>query len=114
MKGGPMGGQMGLGNLMRQAQQMQENMRKLQEELARAEVTGEAGAGMVRITLSGKHQAHRVEIDPAALKEDKEFLEDLVAAAINDAAQKLEAMSQEKLRAAAGGMNLPPGLNLGL
>jgi nucleoid-associated protein EbfC len=108
------GGQMGLGNLMRQAQQMQENMRKLQEELARAEVTGEAGAGMVRITLSGKHQAHRVEIDPAALKEDKEFLEDLIAAAINDAAQKLEAMSQEKLRAATGGMNLPPGLNLGL
>jgi len=109
-----MGGQMGLGNLMRQAQQMQENMRKLQDELARAEVTGEAGAGMVRITLSGKHQAHRVEIDPAALKEDKEFLEDLIAAAINDAAQKLEAMSQEKLRAATGGLNLPPGLNLGL
>lgn len=108
------GGQMGLGNLMRQAQQMQENMRKLQDELARAEVTGEAGAGMVKITLSGKHQAHRVEIDPAALKEDKEFLEDLIAAAINDAAQKLEAMSQEKLRAATGGMNLPPGLNLGL
>ena len=108
------GGQMGLGNLMRQAQQMQENMRKLQDELARAEVTGEAGAGMVKITLSGKHQAHRVEIDPAALKEDKEFLEDLIAAAINDAAQKIEAMSQEKLRAATGGLNLPAGLNLGL
>jgi nucleoid-associated protein EbfC len=114
MKGGPMGGQMGLGNLMRQAQQMQENMRKLQDELARAEVTGESGAGMVKITLSGKHQAHRVEIDPAALKEDKEFLEDLIAAAINDAAQKIEAMSQEKLRAATGGLNLPPGMNLGL
>ena len=104
----------GIGNLMRQAQQMQENVRKLQEELARAEVTGEAGAGMVKVTLSGKHQAHRVQIDPAALKEDKEFLEDLVAAAINDAAQKLEVMTQEKMRAATGGLNLPPGLNLGL
>ena len=108
------GGQMGLGNLMRQAQQVQENMRKLQEELARAEVTGEAGAGRVKVTLSGKHPARRGEIDPAALKEDKEFLEDLVAAAINDAAQKVEAMSSEKLRAATGGLSLPPGLNLGL
>jgi DNA-binding YbaB/EbfC family protein len=108
------GGQMGLGNLMRQAQQVQENMKRMQEELARAEVTGEAGAGMVQVTLSGRHQAHRVQIDPAALKEDREFLEDLVAAAINDAAQKLEALSAEKLRAATGGLNLPPGLNLGL
>lgn len=107
------GGQMGLGNLMRQAQQVQENMRRLQEELARAQVTGEAGAGMVKVTLTGKHQAHRVEIDPAALKEDKEFLEDLVAAAINDAVQKVEAMAAEKMRAATGGLNLPPGLNLG-
>jgi DNA-binding YbaB/EbfC family protein len=108
------GGQMGLGNLMRQAQQVQENMKRVQEELARAEVTGEAGAGLVKVTLSGRHQAHRVQIDPAALKEDKEFLEDLVAAAINDAAQKLEALSADKLRAATGGLNLPPGLNLGL
>jgi DNA-binding YbaB/EbfC family protein len=108
------GGQMGLGNLMRQAQQVQENMKRVQEEIARAEVTGEAGAGLVKVTLSGRHQAHRVQIDPAALKEDKEFLEDLVAAAINDAAQKLEALSAEKLRAATGGLNLPPGLNLGL
>jgi DNA-binding YbaB/EbfC family protein len=108
------GGQMGLGNLMRQAQQVQENMKRMQEELARAEVTGEAGAGMVKVTMSGRHQAHRVQIDPAALKEDREFLEDLVAAAINDAAQKLEALSAEKLRAATGGLNLPPGLNLGL
>lgn len=107
------GGQMGLGNLMRQAQQVQENMKRVQEELAKAEVTGEAGAGMVKVTLSGRHQAHRVRIDPAALKEDKEFLEDLIAAAINDAAQKLEVLSAEKLRAATGGLNLPPGLNLG-
>jgi hypothetical protein len=110
MKGGPMG----LGNLMRQAQQVQENMKRVQEELARAEVTGEAGAGMVKVTLSGRHQARRVQIDPAALGEDREVLEDLVAAAINDAAQKLEALSAGKLRAATGGLNLPPGLDLGL
>ena len=103
-----------LGNLMRQAQQMQENMKRLQDELARSEVTGESGAGMVKVTLTGKHQAHRVQIDPAALKEDKEFLEDLIAAAINDAAQKVETMSNEKMRQATGGLNLPPGFNLNL
>jgi len=103
-----------LGNLMRQAQQVQENMRRLQDELARAEVTGEAGAGMVKVTLSGKHQAHRVQIDPAALKEDKEFLEDLVAAAINDAVQKVEQMAREKMTQATGGLGLPPGFNLNL
>jgi DNA-binding YbaB/EbfC family protein len=106
------GGQMGLGNLMRQAQQMQENMKRLQDELARTEVTGESGAGMVKVTLSGKHQAHRVQIDAAALKEDKEFLEDLVAAAINDAVQKVEQMAREKMAQATGGLNLPPGFNL--
>ena len=103
-----------LGNLMRQAQQMQENMRRMQEDLAKAEVTGESGAGMVKVTLSGKYQAHRVQIDPAALKEDKEFLEDLVAAAINDATQKVEQMAREKMAQATAGMALPPGLNLNL
>jgi nucleoid-associated protein EbfC len=103
-----------LGNIMRQAQQMQERMQKLQEEIARAEVTGEAGAGMVKVTLSGRHQAHRVQIDPAALKEDKEFLEDLIAAAINDAAQKVDALTREKMAQATGGMSLPPGFNLNL
>ena len=106
------GGNMQLGNLMRQAQQVQEKMQRLQEELANAEVTGEAGAGMVRITLTGKHQAHRVEIDPAALKEDKEFLEDLIAAAINDAAQKVDALAREKMAQATGGLPLPPGFSL--
>ena len=101
-----------LGNLMRQAQQMQERMKQLQDELARAEITGESGAGMVKVTLSGKHQAHRVQIDPAALKEDKEFLEDLVAAAINDAVQKVEQMAREKMAQATGGLGLPPGLGL--
>lgn len=103
-----------LGNLMRQAQQVQENMRRLQDELARAEVVGESGAGMVKVTLTGKHQARRVEIEPAALKEDKEFLEDLLAAAINDAEQKVEALAREKMAQATGGLNLPPGFNLNL
>jgi nucleoid-associated protein EbfC len=103
-----------LGNLMRQAQQMQENMRRLQEDLAKTEVAGVSGAGMVKVTLTGKYQAHRVEIDPAALKEDKEFLEDLVAAAINDAVQKVEQLAREKMAAATGGLQLPPGLNLNL
>jgi nucleoid-associated protein EbfC len=103
-----------LGQLMRQAQQMQDNMRRLQEELARAEVTGESGAGMVRVTLTGKHQARKVQIDPAALQEDREFLEDLVAAAINDAVQKVEDLNREKMAQAAGGLSLPPGLNLNL
>lgn len=103
-----------LGQLMRQAQQMQENMKRLQEELARAEVTGESGAGMVRVTLSGKHQARKVAIDPAALQEDREFLEDLIAAAINDAVQKVEDLNREKMGQAAGGLNLPPGFNLNL
>jgi DNA-binding YbaB/EbfC family protein len=104
----------GLGNIMRQAQQVQENMRRLQDELAKMTITGEAGAGLVKVTLTGRHEAQRVEIDPAALKEDKEFLEDLIAAAINDAAQKLETVSREKMAKVTGGLNLPPGLNLGL
>ncbi len=103
-----------MGNLMRQAQQMQENMQRVQEEIARMEVTGESGAGMVRITLTGKHQARKVEISAEALKEDKEFVEDLVAAAINDAAQKVGEASKSKLAAVTAGMKLPPGMNLGL
>lgn len=99
-----------LGNMMRQAQKMQENLKKAQEEVARLEVTGESGAGMVKVTLSGGHQARKVEINPEALKEDKEFLEDLVAAAINDAAQKLDAATKAKMAGVTGGMQLPPGL----
>ncbi|HEX4872388.1 MAG TPA: YbaB/EbfC family nucleoid-associated protein [Nevskiaceae bacterium] len=102
-----------LGQIMRQAQAMQDNLKRVQEEIARMEITGESGAGLVKITLDGKHQARKVEIAPAALQEDKEFLEDLVAAAINDATQKLEAASKEKMGAATGGMGLPPGMNLG-
>src|SRR3546814_15137873 len=86
----------GMGNLMRQAQQMQENMQRVQEEIARMEVTGESGAGMVKVTLTGKHQARKVEISADALKEDKEFVEDLIAAAINDASQKVDDTSTQK------------------
>ncbi|MGH8505911.1 MAG: YbaB/EbfC family nucleoid-associated protein [Stenotrophobium sp.] len=102
-----------IGQMMRQAQQMQENLKRAQEELARMEITGESGAGMVKITLSGKHQARKVEINADALREDKEFLEDLIAAAINDAAQKLDEATQQKMAGVTGGMQLPPGMNLG-
>jgi nucleoid-associated protein EbfC len=102
-----------LGQIMRQAQQAQEAMKRVQEEIARTEITGEAGGGMVKITLNGKHEARRVEIAAEALQESKDFLEDLVAAAINDATQKLERNAQEKMAKVAGGLNLPPGFNLG-
>jgi nucleoid-associated protein EbfC len=103
-----------LGQIMRQAQAMQENMKRVQDEIARMEVTGESGAGLVRVTLTGRYQARKVQISPEALGEDREFLEDLVAAAINDAAQKVEAATRDKMAAVTGGMQLPPGMNLGL
>ena len=102
-----------LAHIMRQAQQAQEAMKRVQDELARTEITGEAGGGMVKITLNGKHEAKRVEIAADALQESKDFLEDLIAAAINDATQKLERNAQEKMSKVAGGLNLPPGFNLG-
>ena len=102
-----------LGQIMRQAQQAQEAMKRVQEEIARTEITGESGGGMVKITLNGKHEAKKVEIAQDALQESKDFLEDLIAAAINDAAQKLERNAQEKMAKVTGGLNLPPGFNLG-
>lgn len=102
-----------LGQIMQQAQKVQENMKRAQDEIARLEITGESGAGMVKVTIDGRHQARKVEINPAALGEDKEFLEDLVAAAINDATQKLETVTKEKMAAVTGGMGLPAGMNLG-
>lgn len=102
-----------LGQIMQQAQKVQENLKRAQDEIARMEITGESGAGMVKVTVDGRHQARKVEINPAALGEDKEFLEDLIAAAINDATQKLEAATKEKMAAVTGGMALPPGMNLG-
>jgi DNA-binding YbaB/EbfC family protein len=101
-----------LGQIMRQAQQAQEAMKRVQEEIARTEITGESGGGMVKITLNGKHEAKKVEIAQDALQESKDFLEDLVAAAINDASQKLERNSQEKMAKVAGGLNLPAGFGI--
>ena len=101
-----------LGQLMRQAQQMQENLKKAQDELGQLEVTGESGGGMVKVTMSCKYDVRRVDIDPGLLDDDKDMLEDLVAAAVNDACRKVEKTTQEKMSGLAGGMGLPPGINL--
>ncbi len=101
----------GLGNLMKQAQAMQENLRKAQEELARTEVVGSSGGGMVTVTMTCRHDVRKVEIDASLISDDKEVLEDLVAAAVNDAVRKIEKVSQEKMSGLAGGLNIP-GLNL--
>lgn len=101
----------GLGGLMKQAQMMQENMKKAQEQLAQTEVEGQAGAGMVKILMTCSHDVRRVSID-ASVMDDKEMLEDLVAAAINDAVRRGEALSQEKMAGFTSGLNLPPGFKL--
>jgi hypothetical protein len=102
----------GIGNLMKQAQQLQANMQKAQAEIAAMEVTGESGGGMLKVTINGRHEAKRVQIDPSVPLDDREMIEDLVAAAINDAVHRLEATSQEKMAGLMGGMNLPAGLKL--
>ncbi|MGO9948927.1 MAG: YbaB/EbfC family nucleoid-associated protein [Steroidobacteraceae bacterium] len=102
----------GLGNLMRQAQQMQETMQKAQAELAEIEVTGESGAGMVKVTLNGRHEAKKVLIEPKLLAEERDMLEDLLVAAVNDAVRKVAARTQEKYSGLMSGMNLPPGMKL--
>ncbi len=102
----------GLGNLMRQAQQMQETMQKAQAELALLEVAGESGAGMVKVVINGRHEAKKVTIEPKLLGEDIGLVEDLVVAAINDAARKLEERTKEKYAGLMSGMNLPPGMKL--
>lgn len=102
----------GLGNLMKQAQEMQANMQKAQEELARMEITGQSGGGLVTVVMTGKHEVRRVSIDESLVGDDKDMLEDLVAAAINDAVHKVEATTQERLASLAGGLNLPPGMKL--
>lgn len=101
-----------IGNLMKQAQAMQANMQKAQAEIALLEVTGESGGGMVKVTLTGKHQVKRVQIEPAVIGEDREMLEDLIAAAFNDAVQRADAASQAKMAGLMGGMQLPPGMKL--
>ena len=101
-----------VGNLMKQAQAMQANMQKAQAEIAALEVTGESGGGMVKVTMTGKHEVKRVQIEPAVAGEDREMLEDLLAAAFNDAAHKVEQRTQEKMSSVMGGMQLPAGMKL--
>lgn len=102
----------GIGNLMKQAQLVQENMKKLQEQLGTMEVEGQAGSGMVKVVMSGRHEVKRVTLDPRALADDREMLEDLIAAAVNDAVRKVETVTQEKMAAATAGLPLPPGMKL--
>ncbi|PAU77967.1 YbaB/EbfC family nucleoid-associated protein [Halomonas salipaludis] len=102
----------GMGNLMKQAQEMQEKMQRMQEEAQKAEVSGEAGAGMVKVTMNGRHDVSKVDIDPSVLEEDKELLEDLLAAAVNDAVRKVEENTQARMEEATAGMNLPPGFKM--
>ncbi len=99
-----------LAGLMKQAQQMQENLKKAQDEIAASEVEGQAGAGMVKVTMTGRHAVKRVSIDPSLMGDDKDMLEDLVAAAINDAVRRVETLTQEKMGGLTAG--LPPGMKL--
>ena len=102
----------GMGNLMKQAQQMQAKMQKAQEELANMEVVGESGAGMVKITMTGSHSVRRVEIDESLMEDDKEMVEDLVAAAMNDAVRRVEEANKDKMSGVTGGMQMPPGMKM--
>jgi DNA-binding YbaB/EbfC family protein len=102
----------GLGNLMKQAQKMQEDMQKAQEELANMEVTGQSGGGMVQVVMTGRHDVKRVSIDDSLMGDDKEMLEDLFAAAVNDAVRQVEKNSQDKMSGMTAGMNLPAGMKL--
>ena len=101
-----------IGQLMKQAQMMQENMRRMQESLGTMEVEGQSGAGMVKVQMNGKHEVKRVSIDPSLVGEDKEMLEDLLVAAFNDAARKVEAAVSEKMAGMTAGLGLPPGFKL--
>jgi len=105
-------GKGGIGALMKQAQQMQENMARMQEELKTIEVEGQSGAGLVKVTMTCRNAVKKVSIDPSLLGEDKDMLEDLVMAAVNDAVAKAEATSQAKMAGFTAGMNLPPGMKL--
>ena len=101
----------GLAGLMKQAQQMQANVQKMQEQIAQMEIEGQAGAGMVKIVMTGKHDVRRVSIDPSVM-DDREMLEDLIAAAVNDAVRRIESTTQEKMSGFTAGLNLPPGMKL--
>jgi len=101
-----------MGNLMKQAQKMQEDMQKMQEELANSEVTGVSGAGMVEVVMTGRHDVRSVKLDDSLMSEEKELLEDLLAAAVNDAVRKIEERSKDKMGSVTAGMQLPPGMKL--
>jgi DNA-binding YbaB/EbfC family protein len=101
-----------LGNMMKQVEQLQANMQKAQAEIAALEVTGESGGGMVRVTVNGRHEVRRVQIEPSLMGDDREMLEDLIAAAMNDAVHKAEVASQAKMASLMGGLQLPPGMKL--
>ncbi len=106
-------GKGGMGNLMKQAQMMQESMQKMQEELANMEVVGESGAGLVKVTMTGSHSVRRVAIDPSLISDDdQEMLEDLIAAAFNDAVRRVEEQNKSKMGELTGGMQLPPGFKM--
>ncbi|AEF54564.1 YbaB/EbfC family nucleoid-associated protein [Marinomonas posidonica] len=102
----------GMGNMMRQAQKMQENMQKAQEEIANMEVEGQAGAGLVKVVMTGRHDVKRVSIDDSLFEDDKEMLEDLIAAAMNDAVRNIELNQKDKMEEATAGMSLPPGFKM--
>ncbi len=102
----------GLGDFMKQAKMMQENMQKMQEELTNIQVQGESGAGLVKVLMSGRHDVKKVDIDQSLMAEDKAMLEDLLAAAVNDAVRRVEAANREKLGGLAQGMNLPEGFKM--
>lgn len=102
------------GNMMKQAEALQRNMQKAQEEIAAMEIVGEAGGGMVKVTMTGRHEVKRVQIEPAVFGDDREMLEDLIAAACNDAVRKLEAATQQRMSGLMAGMRLPPGMKLPL
>src|SRR5512132_3825266 len=101
-----------LAGFMKQAQQMQENMKKVQEQLASIEVEGQSGAGMVKVVMTCRHDVKRVTIDDSLMGDDKDMLEDLIAAAVNDAVRRVETTTQEKMAGLASGLTLPPGMKL--
>lgn len=103
---------MNINQLMKQAQQLQERAQRANEEMNAHEETGESGAGLVKVLMNGRHDAKRVTIDPSLMSEDREVLEDLIAAAINDATRKLEHYKEEKMKSVTGGLPLPPGMKL--
>ena len=101
-----------IGNLLKQAQAVQENLQKAQAQAAQITATGESGGGMVKVTMNGKHEVKRVQIEPQVISEDREMLEDLIAAAINDAVNKVETQSQARMSSVMSGLNLPPGFKM--